>query len=195
MSELSATQIPKPHDAQAFERCSLTLWRCILGDETAYLYGRSGQSQHGIDILGCRGGKPNRLVGIQCKLKGKGTKLGEAEVRREVEKVLRSELPLSEYIIATTAPDDVKLQNLAARLSISASKRLGRDLKISVVGWDNLQNEIRCYPEALNAFDPSHTPHGDKILQRLDDIPADVTKNLTPILEPIRSELSALTGC
>ena len=35
MSELTATQIPRPRDEQAFERCMEILWRCILKDENA----------------------------------------------------------------------------------------------------------------------------------------------------------------
>ena len=72
MSELAATQIPKPADEQAFERCNLTLWRCVLNDETAQTHGRRGQRQHGVDIVGCRDNVPTQIVGIQCKLKRAG---------------------------------------------------------------------------------------------------------------------------
>ena len=178
MSELNATQIPKPRDEQAFERCCLVLWRCILGDGTAHLYARRGQRQHGVDILGCRNARLDHLVGIQCKLKNEGRTLQEEEVKEEVAKALTCPLPLSEFIIVTTAPDDVNLQNLVKQLSISSSKCLGRQFQISVVGWDNLQSDIQRYPEALKAFDPSHTPHGDEIERQLEHVPADVVAKL-----------------
>ena len=169
MSELAATQIPKPSDEQAFERCNEVLWRCILKDPTALIYGRRGQRQHGVDILGCREGDPERLVGIQCKLRGDGQALGEDEVRKEVEKALTFTPPLSEFIIVTTAPDDAKLQSLVPELSISTKKNRDQKLKISIYGWDSLQREIRRFPKALHAFDPSHTPHGDRLLRIFED--------------------------
>ena len=85
--------------------------------------------------------KLDHLVGIQCKLKSEGKELGEEEVRQEVDKALTCPLPLSEYIIVTTAPDDVKLHNLVKELSLAKSKRIGRSFRIAVFGWDNLQCE------------------------------------------------------
>ena len=68
MSELTATQIPRPSDEQAFERCMEILWRCILKDKNAKLYGRRGQKQRGVDIIGIRDRDPQQIVGVQCKL-------------------------------------------------------------------------------------------------------------------------------
>lgn len=194
MSELIATQIPKPHDEQAFERCNVILWRCILKDETAHLYARRGQPQYGVDILGCRDAKLDHLVGIQCKLKSEGKELGEEEVRQEVDKALTCPLPLSEYIIVTTAPDDVKLHNLVKELSLAESKRIGRSFRIAVFGWDNLQCEIRRYPDALKAFDPSHTPQGDKIERQVEDIPAAVAAKLVPEFAEIRDDIAGFAA-
>ena len=192
MSELSAVQIPKPRDEQAFERCSLVLWRCILNDERTYLYGRRGQRQHGVDIVGCRNSDPRYVVGIQCKLKGEGQLLVENEVRVEVEKALTFRPPLAEYAIVTTAPDDTKLQSLAKKLSASISEGRSFPLQISVIGWENLQQEIQRHREALHAFDPSHTGHGEKIIQKVEDVPEQVAEKLSPHLELIRQDIANL---
>lgn len=163
MSEYSAAQIPKPRDEQTFERCNEVLWRCILKDEAAHLHGRRGQKQRGVDLTGLRDGQPEQIVGVQCRLKGEGQILTEAEVRTEVEKALTFTPPLTEYFIVTTAPDDERLQRLARELSISASENRDKPLKISIWGWGSLEREIRRYPDALRAFDPSHTAQGDRI--------------------------------
>ncbi len=170
MSEYTARQIPKPSDEQAFERCNEILWRCVLGDPAVQLHGRRGQKQHGVDLTGLRDGEPERIVGVQCKLKSEGQKLTEAEVRAEVKKALTFSPPLSEYIVVTTAPDDEEIQKLARQLSISASKNRGKPLKISILGWGSLEREIRRFPDALKAFDPSHTGQGDRIEQSLGDL-------------------------
>ena len=170
MSEYTATQIPKPSDEQAFERCNEILWRCVLGDRSVQLHGRRGQEQHGVDLTGLRDDQPDRIVGVQCKLKSEGRRLTEAEVRAEVEKALTFSPPLSEYIIVTTAPDDEKIQKLAHQLSIALSEDRGDPLKIRILGWGSLEREIRRFPGALKAFDPSHTGQGDRIEQSLGDL-------------------------
>ena len=192
MSELSAAQVPKPRDEQAFERCNLVLWRCILNDERTYLYGRRGQRQDGVDIVGCRNGDPNHIVGVQCKLKTDGRLLREEEVRGEVAKATSFHPTLSEYVIVTTAPDDAKLQSLVKDLSATISQTRNAPLQISVLGWDNLQLEIQRYPEALNAFDPSHTPQGETILQKIEKLPGNFSETLSPQLEVIRQDIATL---
>ena len=192
MSEFAATQIPKPSDPQAFERCNEVLWRCVLSDPTAHIYGRSGQRQHGVDILGCREGNPERLVGIQCKLRSEGRALGEDEVRKEVEKALTFTPPLSEYIIVTTAPDDTNLQSFVRKLCISASKHRDQDLIIRIYGWGSLQREIRRHPEAHKAFDPSHARHGDRIEQNVKELPEEVASTLAPQFDAIRNDIATL---
>ena len=174
MSELSATQIPKPRDEQAFERCNEILWRCILRDDTVQLHGRRGQKQYGVDLTGVRDGRPERIVGVQCRLKSEGQRITEAEVQAEVEKALTFSPPLSEYIIVTTAPDDGELQRLAHQLSISASENREKPIKIRILGWGSLEREIRRYPDALRAFDPSHTAQGDRIERKLGELSGGV---------------------
>ena len=125
-------------------------------------------------------------------MKGEGKLLSEKEVQVEVEKALNFKPLLSEYIIVTTAPDDAKLQSLALELSNAKSKQLNRELKISIYGWDSLQQEIRRHSEALHAFDRSHTPHGDRIERKLDEQPAKIAENIAPQLDAIRSEIGTL---
>ena len=187
MSDLTATRIPRPSDEGAFERCNEVLWRCVLNDPLAQLHGRRGQRQHGVDIVGRRNRVDDQIVGIQCKLKGEGRALHESEVREEVSKALAFRPLLSEFIIATTAPDDAKLQRLALQLSQTASKDREIDLTVRIFGWSRLEGEIRRHPEALKAFDPSHTPSGDRIEQKIEGIPHQTRALLAHELSAIRS--------
>ena len=157
MSEFIATQIPKPRDEQAFERCNEVLWRCILMDKTVQMYGRGGQKQYGVDLTGIRDDAPDRIVGVQCKLKSDGKQLTETEVRGEIKKALTFRPLLSEYIIVTTAPDDANLHSLAHELSISASKSRGMDIKIRILGWGSLERELLRHPMRLKpSIHPTH---------------------------------------
>ena len=173
MSELTSSRIRPPNDHQAFERGCKVLWRHLLDDPLAQLHGRRGQSQFGVDITGRRHGDANQIVGVQCKLKSDGTPLTRTEVEAEVEKALSFEPHLSEFVIATTARDDGGLQRLALDLSKTIKRECNRNISIAVYGWETLESEIRRFPEALNAFDPSHTPHGDRILEAANAIRGD----------------------
>lgn len=191
-ADMIAIQIPKPRDEQEFERLNLVLWRCILKDETTHLYGRRGQRQHGVDILGCRNANSSHLVGIQCKLKTEGKRLHEREVREEVDKALTFEPPLSEYIIVTTAPDDVNIQSLVKTLAIHVNKNRDKHLSIAVFGWENLQLEIQRYPEAQKAFDPSYTTQGEQIQQTTEGISEKVSSLLSSKIAMVPQDLTPL---
>ncbi len=60
-------EIPKPKDWQAFQRNCALLFQAELNDPNAQEYGRGGQKQRGIDILGRRNADPNHFVGVQCR--------------------------------------------------------------------------------------------------------------------------------
>ena len=171
MSELAATQVPKPRDEQAFERCCTVLWRCILGDPDVKTHARRGQRQLGVDLLGLRNGDPEQVVGIQCKLKDERKKLTRKEVREEIREALNFRPLLTEYYIVTTAPDDGDLERRALRYSAFLSRNRSKPIKIRVWGWGSLEQEIRKHPSALRAFDPSHTAYTDRIEQTLADLP------------------------
>ena len=192
MSELAATQIPKPIDEAAFERANEVLWRCILKDENTQLYGRRGQRQYGVDIVGRREGSSDRIVGIQCKLKGEGKTLDKEEVRREVAKALKFNPPLSEYIVVTTAPDDAALHSLALELSQSVYNESGKRLEIRVMGWGSLEREIRRYPKALKAFVPRHQT--DNTEQMLVNMPRDTLAVLAPEFNTIKDTLRQINS-
>jgi hypothetical protein len=193
MSELSATQIPKPTDEQAFERANEILWRAILGDRLVKLHGRRGQKQDGVDLYGELDGSPTQIIGIQCKQKSEGKALDEVEVRQEVKKALGFRPLLSEYIIVTTSPDDAKLDRLALDLSQEVSEGREKPLKVRIYGWETLEREIRRYPTALKAFDPSHTPHGDQLAAMVEDLPNQVSIKLGGQLANIESILVGMT--
>ena len=162
----AAMQIPKPLDEQDFERKCTVLFGCILKDPGIDRHGRRGQKQFGVDIVGLRDGDGNQIVGIQCKLKGQGKKLTENEIRDELEKALHFSPSLSEYIIVTTAPKDAKLDRL--ELELCKDNPLG--LRVSIWGWETLQDKINQHPEAIRAFAPLYTFFNDQPDKKLDEI-------------------------
>ncbi|MGO7145469.1 tetratricopeptide repeat protein [Rhizobium ruizarguesonis] len=160
---LSRTQIPKPENHQDFERQCAILWSAKLKDPHLQRLGRSGQNQHGLDIIGIRDDDPRKRVGIQCKLKSGHAKLKEKEVRAEFEAALAIQPPLTEFHIVTTADRDTEIQLFADRLAIDQLDA-GRKIRFIIWGWQAITDELGQYPDALLAFDDSYGVFGRQTL-------------------------------
>lgn len=193
MSSLAATQIPKPADEQAFERASVVLWRSILRDPSVQRNGRRGQAQNGVDLFGVRNQDSNHIVGIQCKLKGEGHKLTEAEIREEVSKALNFQPPLKEYYITTTAPDDALLQEAARKITIDIAAS-GKCMRVSVWGWNTLEEYINDDAASRRAFDPDYTPILNEFLGELRGTHQNSHESILFELRSIKSKLNNNTG-
>ncbi len=145
-------EIPQPNDWQAFERGCLILFREDLRDPTMVSFGRSGQGQGGIDLLGRRDHNPEHFVGVQCRRLKKHDK--PEKILSDCRAAIALDLDLKELIFATTAPNDVR----ATVAAHSVEKKLraeGHDLKVVVYGWGNLQELIGRHWEAYRFFFPA----------------------------------------
>lgn len=147
-----ANEILKPRDPYAFQRNCVVLFREELGDPNAKEYGRNGQAQGGIDILGYRQGEPSRAVGVQCRRVDKPLK--HATILKDCRAALALEFGLREIIFATTAPDDTKADQAAK--SVERTLRAeGFDITVHVYGWGQLQTLIALHDGAYAVFVPA----------------------------------------
>lgn len=109
---IAPTQIRKPENWQDFEKLCTKLWGEIWKcQDSIKRNGRSGQTQHGVDIYG----KPkdsNGYYGIQCKGKNDYTNsiLTLEEIDDEIEKAKSFKPQLKQLIFATTASKDAKVE-------------------------------------------------------------------------------------
>jgi cellulose synthase operon protein C len=141
------------------------------------------QTQHGVDIFGFRNEDTTRPAGVQCKLKADGKRLTEKEVRDETKKALEFQPLLPEYFIVTTASDDGNLQRVAREIALRQGTA-GRQINISVWGWETLEQRISEHADAMNAFDPTFGPHAKRqsgLLSKLGDQQSEVIGQLVGI--------------
>lgn len=191
MHEFSSTRLPQPKDWQDFERKSRVLFQCELKDSNVLTNGRSGQSQNGVDIFGRRGGRPDgSLVGVQCKGKDGdlGAQVTENELKRELKKAKNFKPTLDEFILVTTAPDDVGVQEIA-RIVQQECVDSGWMISVSVWGWETLQQRIASHHEALRAFSPELTTVTHAILENFklkNEVDAKMDANIQLILSEVR---------
>jgi hypothetical protein len=148
----AAQEIPKPKDWQALQRGCVILFQAELKDLHAQEYGRNGQKQRGIDVLGRRNGNPDHFVGIQCRRLDKPMK--KDKILADCRAALSIKAGLKEIIFATTCPSDVNATNAA--IDVERELRAeGHDLKVVLHSWSDLELKIAQHPTAYAFFFPS----------------------------------------
>lgn len=182
MSLVLNRQFPAPADWQAFERLCFDLFKRLWRDQNTQFNGRSGQPQAGVDVYG-ESREDGRLNGVQCKGRdgGYGASLTVAELRSEVEKAKTFVPSLDVFILATTAPNDVRI--LAEARELKKAHRAAGLFDVEVYAWDTLKQHATDYPDILQKHFPDLAPLDltaaigdldDKISSGMDSIRADI---------------------
>lgn len=134
--------LPAPTDWPAFQLLVKQIAETRYDPATVVEYGRQGQRQDGVDVYA----EDNfgNEIGIQCK-ETKG-KLAVSAIEEEADKAKSFGQPLDQFIVATTARTDAKVQ--AAVMALNASGAYS--FKIRVDFWDVLVADINRYAMVLN---------------------------------------------
>ena len=188
MNAYNSIHIEPPTDWQTFERASVILWRASLSCSTLIRYGRSGQRQFGLDLVGYRNGDNTKPVGIQCKCLEKSAVLTEKTIRDEFEKALKKWPNLTEFIFTTTCKDSTSYADIAHKLTEECARK-GLKTIVAVWGWEALSQEIRSFPEASNAFNPYYVAQYEALLQAGEKIHIEHEKRSSFRHDEILSEI------
>lgn len=142
-------RLPIPASWQDFEALSHLLWKEIWADPNAQRVGRAGQNQDGLDLVG-RPTYWGRLSGVQCKDRdGRlGSDLSEADLRKALDRAGDFSPKLSQFTLATTAPNDASLQKVARTLAAPD----GTQGEVHVWSWDEIEAELVCRPNLMATF-------------------------------------------
>jgi hypothetical protein len=191
-------QFPPPSDWQAFERLCFDLFRRIWRDPGTQIHGRTGQPQAGVDVYG-EDRDDGRLTGVQCKGRDGdyGSTLTEVDFRAEVEKAKKFVPPLQVFIVAMTAQNDVKIQQIARE--ITADHRKSGLFDVHVHGWNTLKQLISDHRELLQKHYADLAPID--LISRVDDLREEIRFDTretfrveTTLLASIIRPTSASTG-
>jgi hypothetical protein len=134
----STSDLPKPKSWDDFEDITWEIYKRKWQDNHAQKYGRSGQEQNGIDIYG-RQNCSGKYIGVQCK-RYEDNKLTKKIIQEEILKAECFSPPLSEYIIATTASRDTKLQDFVR--SLNEERELENKFPVYIVFWEDICNDL-----------------------------------------------------
>lgn len=147
MPTVGSLQLPPPKSWDEFEEMCADLFSREWNDRNVIRYGRQGQRQNGVDIYG----SPNdeEHAGVQCKVKRiyPLTNLTTDEIDAEVEKAFEFRPQLTEFIFATTALDDIALQDHALKIT-ERHKEEGL-FSVHIFGWNELIRRLTCYTDLI----------------------------------------------
>lgn len=190
---MTAAHLPKPTNWQDFERSTWALARCVLEDPDAQMNGRQGQAQNGVDVFGTRK-RDGKRVGVQCK-KHWEEEVTEKELKAELAKAIGFSPPIDVFILATTAPRDAGIQEVARKLT-ETERSSARPIHVSVWGWDDIEERAAEHVEARKAFDPDFTPFietvGKGIEAKVVDIAGDLGRQIAGVGDTLGQQLKEL---
>jgi hypothetical protein len=149
MTSPHSIKYPEPTDWQLFEKLSRALLSEIYSRQFQR-WGRGGQRQDGID--GYMLEKDGTAIAFQCK--GRSSRklnvLTAADVYKAVESIATFEYQIDEFIILTTAMDDVALHRKVAEIS---TRRIEEgNCRVSVWGWNTICDHIGEYERIQRDF-------------------------------------------
>jgi hypothetical protein len=94
------------------------------------------------------------LGGIQCKCKDVilSKSLTESDVKEEVERAKKFKPKLSEFIIATTAPKDAKIEEFARKIREDHAKE--GLFSVHIMSWEDIKERLDDFPRVRDKYYP-----------------------------------------
>jgi len=144
--------LPYPSNWSDFQDLCFQLWKEMWGDPNAHQNGRNGQSQNGVDIWGKKR-FDREYTGIQCKGKNENydSKLITREIDNECDKAVKFEPSLKSFIMATTSPRDVMVQQHCRNLT----QQQKYPFSVDTWSWDDIEDEVQSRPTLMERFYPT----------------------------------------
>jgi hypothetical protein len=160
-------QLPAPKNWDKFEALTRALFAAVWENPLIQRHGRTGQAQHGVDVYGPPKDNPGRTYGVQCK--GKDQLYGAAatadEFDAELAKAEHFSPRLSQWVFATTAPNDGALQRYVA--AVSERRVKAGQFPVVVLGWESIVGLLSSHPKVVEEFYPERSSAIQQLLGAL----------------------------
>lgn len=141
-------QVPPPKDHDAFEDLVLDVYSRHFCTDNPQRFGRNGQSQFGVDVVGFV--PPKGLLGIQCKHYKEG--LSVKDVDDVVAKADGFIPKLQELEIAVSTERDVLITQHV--LSITSKRKADGFAAVHVRFWPDILNWLMDFPDLVYKYYP-----------------------------------------
>lgn len=166
-------QILPPISWEKFEDLTRALFAAVWKNPLFQKNGRSGQQQHGVDVYGIPDNNSGKYFGVQCKGKnaGYGAKASIGEFNAELIKADKFKPALGHWVFATTAPNDVTLQEHARIISEQRQKE-GK-FSVDAIGWDTIKALLSSNQAVVEEFYPEHAYSFPQVMATLREFQAN----------------------
>lgn len=149
MTSPTSVSILPPEDWQQLERLTRAVFSEAFG-ANFNRFGRAGQRQYGVDILGRV--STGAAIGVQCK--GRSSALGKQLTREEIDRAISEAetFPgqLDEFYIVTSAPEDRALQQYV--FDLSGVRKATGQFEVTLWGWQSMTDQIRSCPGVMETY-------------------------------------------
>lgn len=142
----ATAKLPRPKSEDEFEDMALDALRIRWRDSNAKRYGRRGQAQHGVDMLGTT---PEGHVGGQARNRDTAT---ITEIRAEAERAEYLRPPLVQFFFVIAGPRDARLQDEVRVLS--DDRRKANKFVVEIVFWDDICHELAGHLDLVRKYWP-----------------------------------------
>jgi len=156
MPTMPQYKLPRGESPSEFEVIVLDVLKQIWNDPEAKLYGRNGQSQYGIDIIGT----------LHVDMVPEGTAVCQARHTEKVDwrKIEEEDLPaadvhfedVKQFVVATSAPRSTGDQDRARALS--AERQREGKCPVVVMSWNEIEACLLRDKDLLHAHYPDYKP-------------------------------------
>lgn len=148
---------PKPKNEDSFEDIVCAIFAREFNNPNLQRYGRKGQAQYGMDIVGTRyivgkNHRENRLVAIQCKnhMVDVTNQALQNEIDQELVKFEDSDLPVEEFLFVTSADNSRPVIDHVTHLNQTRAKQ-GK-CPVTVLFWDFIIRSLSDHPELMYKY-------------------------------------------
>ena len=170
---------PKPKNWDTFEDIICDVFSRKLNNRNFQRFGRSGQNQFGVDIVGVSEGL---VVGVQCKHFPNG-KITKTNITDEVKKADSFRPKLDEFYFVTSAERDTEITSYVYELSQKRKTR-GK-FPIVIKFWDDIYDWLVDYPDILYKYFTKYFP-----LSELEVVEGRfLEKNKSTVVWPTKKEI------
>lgn len=154
---------PKPKSDEVFEDIVCDVYSREFQNPNLQRYGRSGQAQDGIDVLGISMAginyPLNKLVAIQCKnhIKGITDKKLQKEIVDELKKFEEnSKWKIDRYLFVTSADNSKPVHDFVLSLNVKRSK--DKKFPIEILFWDHITKKLDTHSDLLYKYFTKYLP-------------------------------------
>lgn len=137
-----------PRSWEQFEELCADVFQSAWRDPALVRYGRAGQRQDGVDIVGRNGAL--YPIGLQCKKRSKWpvSKLTTKDIDAEIKEALNFQPALKAFYILTTAPVDAAMLDHVRKINEQHEEK--KLFEVVLLGWGEIVRRATLDPHVAN---------------------------------------------